>query len=347
VDQLGAYPDKFSGRGIVICAGGVRYFTCAWVNIAMLRQHGCQLPIEIWYTGNELNQEVIEELGKLHVVCKNSNDYNAGKLNRFALKPFAILNSAFKEVLYLDADNNCLTDPTALFDGEQYRTHGAVFWPDFWTMEKSNPMWRIVGAQYADSAEQESGQILINKQKHWKAMNLCLYFNIHCNHYYKMLLGDKDTFRFAWMALRAPYCMVGIPVGMCGFRNVKNGLLVGTSMVQHDFQGNILFLHRNLLKWDVTEDLDRAWLEVVRYKPDAMDKRMIKRIVDGVSYICVDGDVETASFTGLFGDYELRCLAILSDLRNAPFYARFLIHFYYSRYKPGYGAASNRRIAAR
>jgi hypothetical protein len=40
-----------SGQGIVICAGGIRDNTCAWVLIRLLRRLGCKLPIEVWYLG--------------------------------------------------------------------------------------------------------------------------------------------------------------------------------------------------------------------------------------------------------------------------------------------------------
>lgn len=41
------YPQgRYEGRGIVICAGGARLFTCAWVLIGILRRVvGCKLPI--------------------------------------------------------------------------------------------------------------------------------------------------------------------------------------------------------------------------------------------------------------------------------------------------------------
>ena len=38
ISQIGEYPGGFSGRGIVICAGGIHYFTNAWVCINMLRR---------------------------------------------------------------------------------------------------------------------------------------------------------------------------------------------------------------------------------------------------------------------------------------------------------------------
>ncbi|GIW83170.1 MAG: hypothetical protein KatS3mg105_4977 [Gemmatales bacterium] len=39
------------GRGIVIAAGGVKFQINAWVCIRMLRDLGCQLPIQCWYLG--------------------------------------------------------------------------------------------------------------------------------------------------------------------------------------------------------------------------------------------------------------------------------------------------------
>ena len=51
--SLPSYPDRFDGRGIVIPGGGMRYFTCAWVCIRMLRSLGCTLPIELWHCGPE------------------------------------------------------------------------------------------------------------------------------------------------------------------------------------------------------------------------------------------------------------------------------------------------------
>src|ERR1700722_12689164 len=48
-----AYPaERYAGSGIVICAGGARLFTCAWVAIGILRRVlGCRLPIQVWHLG--------------------------------------------------------------------------------------------------------------------------------------------------------------------------------------------------------------------------------------------------------------------------------------------------------
>ena len=42
-------PNNFNGKGIVICADGFTYLTCARVNIRLLRKKGCSLPVELWH----------------------------------------------------------------------------------------------------------------------------------------------------------------------------------------------------------------------------------------------------------------------------------------------------------
>src|SRR5580704_3963696 len=79
LDTLSPYPGGFAGRGIVICAGGVRYLTCAWVLINMLRRLSCTLPIEVWYLGEKERDpywiELVESLGVRCVdACKVSQD---------------------------------------------------------------------------------------------------------------------------------------------------------------------------------------------------------------------------------------------------------------------------------
>ena len=62
VSQLPEAGGGWQGRGIVICAGGVRYFLCSWVCINMLRRQGCELPIELWYLNSaEMNNDNMRE----------------------------------------------------------------------------------------------------------------------------------------------------------------------------------------------------------------------------------------------------------------------------------------------
>jgi len=61
VEALREYPTGgFSGRGIVICAGGPKHLHCGWICIKMLRHLGCTLPIEVWHLGPEEIPEVVK-----------------------------------------------------------------------------------------------------------------------------------------------------------------------------------------------------------------------------------------------------------------------------------------------
>lgn len=339
--RIPTFPGGFKGKGIVICAGGLRYFTCAWVNISLLRRYGCTLPIEVWYTDGELTDEIIVALNNLNVVCKNANSYSTMDLRGYILKPFAILHSDFKEVLYLDADNNPTRDPTYLFDSPVYKQYGCTFWPDFWTSDAGNPIWKIVESDKFSSIEQESGQLLVDKERCWKELQLCLYFNMQRDVYYKMLMGDKDTFKFAWLALHSDYFMIDTPVGICGYTNDADGSFLGLSMVQHDFDGNVIFVHRNLLKWDLTQEREQIWRVIKRFRQGAVNKEIITRYIhigNGQPFLVVDisGEVETVNFEDVLAGFELTCLNILADLRKTDFYSRFLLHTYFLFFKPGY-----------
>jgi len=341
VANTSPYPDIYKGKGIVMCAGGLKYFTCAWVAMNMLRRQGCILPVEIWYTGEELTLETIEVLETFNVKCKNAADYSSEEVESYCLKPFAILHSEFKEVLYLDADNNCMTDPAYLFDCEEFKTFGAVFWPDFWKTGRNNPIWQIVDSADYEAIEQESGQILINKERCWRELNLCLYFNLNKEYYYNMLLGDKDTFKFAWVALRSSFHMIHTPVGQCGYTDIATGFFHGFSMVQHDPSGNILFIHRNMLKWDITQEDERVWKQIKRFKSMSGLKFragtvMFEGNIPGITFFDLMGDTEVIDFTEYFGDFETKCLGFLRELRNSEFYARFMLHSYFVFCRPGF-----------
>src|SRR4029079_8233298 len=94
------YPaDRFDGRGIVICAGGPRYFVCAWVLISMLRQvHRSDLPIQVWHLGQrEMSEEMRVLLENMQVEVVDAETvigrHPARVAGGWPLKPYAIMNS--------------------------------------------------------------------------------------------------------------------------------------------------------------------------------------------------------------------------------------------------------------
>ena len=92
IQTIPVYPDRYRGRGIVICGGGVRYFTNAWVCINMLRRLGCRLPIQLWHLGaKEMDNQMKGLLIPLGVQCvdafKVRREYPVRILHGWELKP--------------------------------------------------------------------------------------------------------------------------------------------------------------------------------------------------------------------------------------------------------------------
>ena len=236
-------PHNIGGRGVVICAGGMKYFACAWVCINMLRRRGCQLPVELWHLGpGELSEKMRCILSPLKVCCVDAHSvaetHPSRILNGWELKPYAIIHSTFREVLLLDADNMAVRDPTFLFDEPAYRRTGAIFWPDYNRLSRRRAIWDLTGVPYRDEPEFETGQIIVDKVKCWKPLQLSMWMNEYSDFWYRHIHGDKETFHMAWRKLDQEYAMP------------SKGIypLQGT-MCQHDFAGDRLFQHRNLAKW--------------------------------------------------------------------------------------------------
>lgn len=56
IRSIAPAPPPSCARGIVMCGGGYKYFTNAWIAIKLLRHHGCELPIELWMTRDEYDR---------------------------------------------------------------------------------------------------------------------------------------------------------------------------------------------------------------------------------------------------------------------------------------------------
>jgi hypothetical protein len=243
-----ASSSKIEGRGIIMCAGGHTHFTNGYIAASMLRHVGCTLPIEFWYLGVcEIDEAMKKLVAPLGVTCIDAEllaeTYPMRILNGWELKIYALIHSKFKEILLLDSDNFVVKDPTFLFDIEQFKDTGAIFWPDYNRLGPEREIWKICGLLYNDEPEFESGQIVVDKERCWRELCLTKHLNEYSDFYYRYIHGDKETFHMAWKILGTvynmpPYVIKGLQATMC----------------QHDFQGNRLFQHRNMdkFKWDET-----------------------------------------------------------------------------------------------
>jgi len=156
---------------------------------------------------------------------------------------------------------------------------------DYWQTHARNPVWELLAVRPTPATlwEQESGQMVVDKGRAWKAINLCV--TLQTGLYYSLLNGDKDTFRFAWLAAGVPFEMnpfwpaaIGVHraaaahqgegpgespgegpgegSGPHGGTGAQRGTAAGGasggfcshSMGQHDFEGGLLFVHHNQIK---------------------------------------------------------------------------------------------------
>jgi hypothetical protein len=250
IRTIPGYPDRYEGRGIVVCGGGVTYFTNAWVCINMLRHLGCTLPIQVWYLGRtEMDGRMKALLAPLGVESVDASrvrkKFPVRNLKGWELKSYAILHSPYREVLLLDADNVPVVNPEFLFATPQFRATGAIFWPDFLRGKdkKAVAIWRSFGLKMPDELEFESGQIVVDKQRCWGALCLTMWMNENSDFFYRHLYGDKETFHLAFRKLKTAYSLVQKPI------HPLDGV-----MCQHDFLGRRIFQHRNTAKWDLFFD---------------------------------------------------------------------------------------------
>ena len=129
---------------------------------------------------------------------------------QFQIKGEAIAHTRFTEILYLDSDNVPVRDPTFLFDAPLYKTHGIVLWPDFVRESPANPVFRLLGFD-CDPEEftAETGQILVNREAqggmNQAALLVAEAMQRDNSFWFKLSMGDKDTFRYAWKFLGLSY----------------------------------------------------------------------------------------------------------------------------------------------
>ncbi|KAJ8527408.1 hypothetical protein ON010_g14855 [Phytophthora cinnamomi] len=235
----------------------------AYASIRALRAVNCTLPVELWYIASEMDsgdgvsllddvpKKLQEEYGPLTL-----HPITDPRVAGFNSKVYAITHTELEHVLFLDADNVPVRDPSYLFTTAEFVQTGAVFWPDFWhpvhtifNINDDSLLWELLGMEYVDMFEQESGQLVIDKTRSSAAMRMLSLFAFHDPNLfsrYKLAHGDKDLFRLAWLKTKTPFHMVANPPGIAG--TVRETKFCGMSMVQFDPDGEVLFLHRNAKK---------------------------------------------------------------------------------------------------
>lgn len=316
------YPEHFyHGDGIVIGGGG-KYSVQAYAVISVIRELKTTLPIEVLIPSSVAQDRPFCEMltHKFdNVKCIFLQDIfddaflKTHEFHAFQYKSLALMASSFKNVLLLDADNFPLKNIDDIFDNDLFRQTGMIVWPDFWRRSTHPFFYESAGIKidlekrvrnFYNSVNEdthnprlpyhdfhgalpdpscETGEFLINKEKHWKSLILSLFYNVHGpNVFYHLFSqyaagqGDKETFMAAAHILDLPYYQVFLQPSLDAYFEPKENARRSVAYYQKDYRrdhehrleehadmnefiNNInsdkdaLFAHCNLPKFDVVQ----------------------------------------------------------------------------------------------
>ncbi|KAJ1552061.1 hypothetical protein HK405_012835, partial [Cladochytrium tenue] len=187
----------------------------ALLAVQVLRDLGCDLPVEFAFLEGELQERDLIVLRSANISHRNffserieSYQWTRRELKLGAAKLDAIVTSPFERVLYLDTDVILLRDPSFLFQTNAFRKFGALFWPDFPFTPRSNAIWTIMDVPYVLEREFEAGLVVLDKRRVWRGLRLAQYMCGEAKVFFQHIWGDKDTFRWGFKATGTPYFFV-------------------------------------------------------------------------------------------------------------------------------------------
>lgn len=268
-----------STMGIVIPVGD-RYVSLAAHAIRVLRFWNCTLPIEVVHMGpTDLSAAAVEYFDSLantstldlsHVL-----DNSRLGLERWAIKPFAVLYSSFEQVLLMDADVVWLQEPMQLWQDRGFQQTGALFFTDR-LMKKSShqrpgrgdhaswlqsflprPLSPALLAspmfQGRSDHHQESGVILINKTRGVDGLLAACMLNDPRvrGTVREMTFGEKETFWLGYEIARQAYSFHPGTVGSIGaaMHSAERGdYLICGHLAHLDLAGRVLWFNDGIVK---------------------------------------------------------------------------------------------------
>lgn len=311
------------GIGIVVCAGGFVYGTCALVQIQYLREEvKCTLPIEVWHRNGEmpdgLREALLEyqplEVRNVDQIC--SFAFQSG----YATQPLACYFSKFQRILCVDADNLIVSDPTTLL---QQADDQDIFWPDYWPTERNALCWQSLTEAQKQGLHrirwtQESGQVLIDKSRSLRALDLCCKIHVQLAVHLKRLFPGprggtgQDVWQYAWLATDTDYTMTSIRPAGAGTR-AHTGQYLGTTIVSFDHNHDPMFVHKTKGKWPTQTDRPQ-WTEVHEFVHDKAGS------VNPFTHQFGNGVIDKKPFPDVFGDLEDIIWSYLEHWRQQSWY---------------------------
>ncbi len=247
------YPEgRFAGHGAVICGGG-KYEACTYVACRMLRHVGWRHPIQVWHRGAaEPVSARVRRLPGVEVIDAAAHpEWTKRRMTGgWESKLFAVINSPFEEVLWLDADCYPIYDPDECFRPEN-NPHGIVIWPD-------NPVadnaihWPTYGFESDGGTGLNGGHYVFTKRRAWGTIQFAAHLDDHSDYYYwrtteNVRIGafsDQEHLRIALRKIGTPYHRYAARPLAC----------VAGSYIQAGPGGRTLFVHRFFNKFALPDE---------------------------------------------------------------------------------------------
>lgn len=200
-----------SGTGCVMVAGG-KYLRPAWAAVAKLRESWPH-PIQIWHLGAAEVHGAPGKFARFGVEFVDAQEvrkkHHMNDLTGWTAKGFAVKHCPWQHVLLLDADSYVQRPIHKLFEWSHYRRTGLVLTPDIKKNRPNDNMFPLIGLKLPkEYTEAEAGQVLVDKLKCWKAVQLMNWINSNGpSFFYRLFHGDKESWPLAWMKLDMPFSM--------------------------------------------------------------------------------------------------------------------------------------------
>lgn len=255
-------------RGIVMVAGGPTYGPMAYHSVQVIRKFNPDIAIQIYSLSKEEQRHTsMQKLAKMpQVELFNLGFTQKGRWVGWRSKIVAIQQSSFDQLLYLDADNQVLGDVAPLFDLPEFQKTGAVFWPDNTTLNQSRTFalsylkdWNFNIPSFLDlkpnssllnrlhltlKYEHETGQILLDKTKVNKALNLIETLHNHYTTVFRLFYGDKDVYQFAFSYLKIPFTQVEHRPMIAGYLDDTSHFCSLGLLQRHPTTAKPMFYHK-------------------------------------------------------------------------------------------------------
>lgn len=232
--------NAYISRGLVLTAGTGQMRMATHLIATLRHYHQFKLPIEVYYYGTDdlppTRRAFVESIGPdircidLKGVFGDPHE-QLGLPGGWAIRPFAMLASHFKEVMLADADAVLLRNPEAFFNDPGYKKTGTLFWKDR-AMDPAprekydwlDSLLDRLGAEYRaemrvgsawfareTAYELESGVLIIDKVRNLGSMLLICHMNLQREREgmtYELFHGDKESYWLGFALTSRRYCWV-------------------------------------------------------------------------------------------------------------------------------------------